>query len=218
MDIGYRCPSAPIYAITCCHNDLFCGELTQAITNLNAYKGNMFICVLLPTIVLIVHIIIEKWSLPFGIYTMIALSLMLSGICLEHLYNLLLNVAPQNSRSFLTMLAMALNCSRPLQDHPLPLSLSVVLSYWRRTLEKVYWGTLIEAHVLCWCTVNATTTRGTTLDLPACLLHRWTSMFQLTMRTQIACDCSVDLHKVITRAQVLTFLMSLAYSACQRAE
>ena len=44
----------------------------------------MFICVLLPTIVLIVQIVIDKWSLPFGIYTVIALSLTLSVI-LEHL-------------------------------------------------------------------------------------------------------------------------------------
>ena len=26
MDIGYQCPSASIYAITCCNNDLLCGE------------------------------------------------------------------------------------------------------------------------------------------------------------------------------------------------
>jgi hypothetical protein len=33
--------------------------LTHAVTNLNAYKGKMFIRVILPTIVLIVHIIID---------------------------------------------------------------------------------------------------------------------------------------------------------------
>ncbi len=63
---------------------------------------------------------------------------------LNTLYNSLLNVAPRSSRSFLTMSAIALNFSWPSRDHPLPLSLCVVLSYWRRTPEKVYCGTLMK--------------------------------------------------------------------------
>jgi hypothetical protein len=44
-------------------------------------------------------------------------------------------------------------------------------------------------------------------------------VFQLTtQQKQIDSQSRFDLHKVITRAQVLTFFMSLAYSACQRAE
>ena len=60
------------------------GTLTHAFTNLNAYKRNIFICVLLSTIVLIAHIIIDKRPLLFWIYTAIALCLTLPGI-LKHL-------------------------------------------------------------------------------------------------------------------------------------
>ena len=78
--IGYWCPWAPIYAIICSDNDLLLGEFwtfclcflsicsssfaelrsgifTQADTNLNTYKFHIFIPVLLPSIVIIIHII-----------------------------------------------------------------------------------------------------------------------------------------------------------------
>ena len=85
ITIGYRCFSALIYAMTCSDNDLWRGKFgtcylclqpfqsseiamlelrkrtcTYAITNhLNAYKRNMFIRVLLPTIIIIVHVVID---------------------------------------------------------------------------------------------------------------------------------------------------------------
>ncbi len=99
-------------------------------------------CSFVSTIVLIIHIIIYKWPLLFWIYTAIALSLStLSGI-LEHLVQFAVKCSAAKFSIFFTISAIALNFSRPLLDHPLPLSLSVVLSNWRRTLENVYWGTL----------------------------------------------------------------------------
>jgi hypothetical protein len=119
---------------------------THAFTSLNAYNRN--ICVLLYTIVLILHIIIDKRPLLFWIYTAISLCLTLPGI-LKHLIQFAVNRRPRSSRSVLTLSAIALKFSRPLRDHPLPLSLSVFLSYWRQTLEKVYCGNLVKANVLC---------------------------------------------------------------------
>ena len=56
-------------------------------------------------------------------------------IFLNTLYNLLLIVAPQKSRSFLTMLAIALNFARPSRDHPLPCCLVILaLNSWKHVL------------------------------------------------------------------------------------
>jgi hypothetical protein len=57
--------------------------LKRVVTNLNAYKRNMFIRVLLTTIVLIVHIIIDKWPLLLWINTAITFRFPLPHI-LEH--------------------------------------------------------------------------------------------------------------------------------------
>jgi hypothetical protein len=67
----------------------------------------MYVCVLLPTIVIIVNIIKGKCPLLFWINAVIVLSLTFPGIFIT-LYNSLFNEAPQSSQSLLTMSAIAL--------------------------------------------------------------------------------------------------------------
>ncbi len=124
------------------------GTLTHAFTNLNAYKETFsFVssCPLLSSS----PISSQISGLYFFGSTPRLLFALRFLVFLNTLYNLLLNVAPQSSQSVLIMSAIALIFSRPQRDHPQPLSLSVFLSYWRRTLEKVYCGNLVKANVLC---------------------------------------------------------------------